>query len=109
MKPAIFLVLISTLFASVAQVLYKIGAERLPELWTNWPLALGFIIYCLAALLIIIALKFIDMSIVFPLLATSFAWVSLLSVFYLKEVLTAMNWTGVGIIVLGVILLSRGA
>ena len=102
------LVVLSTLLTSSAQILYKIGANRLPELWTNWPLILGFVVYCFAALLIIIALKFVDMSVVFPALSTSFVWVSLFSVLFFKEVLSMINWFGVAIIVLGVSILSMG-
>ena len=106
MKWPIFLVILSTLLTATAQYFYKIGADRLPELWTNWPLAAGFIIYCTAALFIIISLKYADMSVAFPALATSFVWVSLISVFILNEVLSAVNWAGVGLIVAGVALLG---
>ncbi len=109
MKAAILIVILSTLLTSLAQFLYKIGADRLPELWTNWPLALGFVVYCFAALLIIVALKFVDMSVVFPALATSFIWVSLISVVFLNESLNSVNWIGVVVIAIGVMLLGKGA
>jgi len=109
MKGAVLLVILSTLLASVGQVLYKFGANRLPELFTNWPLALGLAIYCVSGILTVVSLRFVELSIIFPLLATSFVWVSFLSVFIFHEVLSVANWLGIGIIVLGVLLLSKGA
>jgi len=106
MKP-IVLVIFSTLLASIAQVLYKMGANLLPVL--SWSLVLGFILYCFAGLLIVIALKSAELSVVFPILATSFVWVSLLSIWFFNEVFLVINWVGIVLIVLGVALLGRGA
>ncbi len=107
MRWVVPLIVFSTLLTSTAQLSLKYGAEKLPQLLTNFPLLLGFILYCLAALLIIIGLKYADLSIVFPTLAANFIWVSLLSIFILGETLTAINWAGIGFIVAGVSLLGR--
>lgn len=102
MKGAVWLVILSTILTTAAQLFYKIGASRLPEIVSNWPLVIGFVLYCLAALLIIWALRFVELSVVFPLLATSFVWVSLLSVFIFGESLSVINWFGVFLIACGV-------
>jgi drug/metabolite transporter (DMT)-like permease len=102
MKGAIWLVVLSTVLTTAAQLFYKSGAARLPELVSNWPLIAGFVLYCFAALLIIWALRFVELSIVFPLLATSFVWVSLISVFFFGESLSVINWFGVFFIACGV-------
>lgn len=107
MKWVVPLIVFSTLFTSAAQLSLKYGAERLPQLLTNFPLLLGFVLYCLAALMIIVGLKYADLSIVFPALATNFLWVSLISIFILGETLSAINWAGIGFIVAGVSLLGR--
>lgn len=102
MKGAVWLVIFSTILTTAAQLFYKSGASRLPEFVSNWPLIVGFVLYCLAALLIIWALRFVELSVVFPLLATSFVWVSLLSVFVFGESLSVINWFGVILIACGV-------
>lgn len=102
MKGAVWLVIFSTILTTSAQLFYKFGAERLPEVLSNWPLVVGFALYCFAALLIIWALRFVELSVVFPLLATSFVWVSLISVFFFGESLSVINWVGVFLIACGV-------
>ncbi len=102
---AFFLVIFATILTSIAQLLYKSGAND----FFSWPVILGFVIYCLAAILIILALKSADLSVVFPVLSTSFIWVSVLSVFFFNEVLSVVNWSGLVLIVLGVMLLGKGA
>lgn len=98
------LVIIATVLASVAQLLYKVGAGQLPGL--SWSIVLGFALYCCAGLLIVLALKTLDMSVVFPMLASTFVWVALLSVFLLGESMSVVNWAGIVLIVAGVALLG---
>lgn len=102
MKGAVWLVILSTVLTTAAQLFYKAGASRLPELFFNWPLIVGFVLYCLAALFIIWVLRFVELSVVFPLLATSFVWVSLISVLFFGESLSPINWFGVVLIACGV-------
>ncbi len=109
MKKAVLIVILSTIFTSLAQLFLKFGADQLTTVFINWPLFFGVVFYALAALLIIISLKFGDMSVVFPAVAMNFVWVSLLSLFVLGETISIVNWAGVGSIVLGVTLLGRSA
>jgi drug/metabolite transporter (DMT)-like permease len=102
MKRAVWLVILSTILTTAAQLFYKVGASNLPNVLSNWPLIIGFSLYCLAALFIIWALRFVELSVAFPLLATSFVWVSLLSVFVFGESLSVINWFGVFLIACGV-------
>ncbi len=104
MSKPFLLVIMATFFISIAQLFYKIGSGFLPVL--SWHIFAGFFIYCFSAVLIIVALKFIDMSVVFPAIANSFVWVALLSVFFLGEVLSVVNWVGIVLIVCGVALLG---
>ena len=46
------LVTLGTLFGSVGQVLYKVGADRLPQIWFNWPIPAGFFLYVICALVV---------------------------------------------------------
>jgi len=102
MNKTIYLVVLATLLTTIAQLFYKAGALKLPVLFSNWEILFGFFLYCIAAVLIIWALRTSDVSVVFPILATSFVWVSILSVFWFGEILSVFNWAGVALISFGV-------
>jgi len=104
MKKELILVIVATLLASVAQLFYKQAAASFPAL--SWPLLVGFTLYCMAGLLIIVSLKALEMSTVFPVLATTFVWVGLLAQFILGETATLLNWLGILLIVGGVALVG---
>ena len=107
------LILLCTLFTSVAQVLYKFGADKLSfdilSIITNYPLIIGLCLYGLSAVLLIIAFKGGEVSTLYPIIATSYVWVSMLSIYFLSEVMTPLKWTGVIIIFLGVSFVGIGS
>lgn len=107
MNSAVLLVFVSSLLAAVAQGLYKFGSAVVPFSWFHWALLSGLFVYCVAGFLIIISLKFVDMSVVFPVLALSFVWTALLSVLFFHEMVSVLNWFGVLLITLGVFGVSR--
>ncbi|MBI2573277.1 EamA/RhaT family transporter [Candidatus Woesearchaeota archaeon] len=105
-KSALILALICTLCTSLGQLLWKYGADPLDYVW----LFVGFIFYGIGALLMILALRSGDLSFVHPLLATSYIWVTILSVIvFPNDVLNAWKIAGVGTIIISVILLSIGS
>ncbi len=57
--------------------------------------------------LLVIALKHGNLSILYPILATSYIWVALLSVRFLDEPFSAAQWVGVLLIVGGISLIVR--
>jgi len=109
---AIGLVVICTLFTSFAQIFYKFGANRLSfdifSIITNWPIIIGLILYGIAAVLLIIALKGGDVSVLYPVIATSYIWVSLLSSYFFSEIINLYKWIGIVFIFFGVILVAKG-
>jgi drug/metabolite transporter (DMT)-like permease len=106
---AILLVVICTIVTSVGQILWKFGANRLPEIITNWPLILGFVLHIIAAGILITSFKTGEVSVLFPMYATNYVWVSLLSRYYFGEPLNAFKWAGMAAVIIGVVLLGRGA
>ena len=105
-KAALILALICTLCTSVGQLLWKLGAEPLQY----GHLFFGFVFYGVGALLMILALRSGDLSFVHPLLATSYIWVTLLSVsIFPADILNFWKISGVGVIIISVILLSVGS
>lgn len=106
---AIGLIVIVTLFTSLAQILFKFGAEMLPIVLTNKFIWLGFLIYGLAALLMIIAFKGGEVSVLYPILATSYLWVTLLYMYIYDQPISLFRWFGVFLIIIGISYISLGS
>jgi len=112
---AIGLVFICTLITSTAQILYKLGANRLSfsnllvSILTNVPLFLGIFLYLVAAAVLLLALKHGELSVLYPIIATSYIWVSILSSYIFGEVINAYKWTGIFFIIVGVTLIGIGS
>ena len=109
---AIILVVFCTIFTSIGQLLLKIGANRLQldffSLITNYPLILGFVSYAIGTVLLIMALKLGELSVLYPFISLGFIWVSILSIAFLEEIMTGGKWLAIILIILGVSLIGRG-
>jgi uncharacterized membrane protein len=115
-KPiSIILVICCTFLNSYAQILYKIGSQSLSpdflKIITNVPIITGLFLYFIAALVLVYALKKGELSILYPFLALSYIWVSLLSTRFLPvpEQMNSYKWIGVAIIILGVSFIGIGS
>ncbi len=106
-KGIIFVVL-STLFTSSGQLLWKGGADRMADSLFNLPLILGTIIYGLAALLLILALRYGEITLIYPFIASSYIWVSLASSWFFNESLSGLKMAGIALIIVGVVLVCTG-
>lgn len=107
----IALVLITAFLAAVGQLLFKWGAASISsDLWSwliNWPLIAGLALHGVGFVLLVIALKHGNLSILYPVLATSYIWVALLSVRFLSESFSMTQWTGIALVVGGISLIVR--
>jgi drug/metabolite transporter (DMT)-like permease len=107
---AIFLMIFVTFLTSIAQIFYKIGANILKfdilSIITNLPLIIGIILYGTGAILFVIALKSGEVSVLYPVIATSYIWVSFLSKYLLNESLNIYKILGIIAIFAGVSLIS---
>lgn len=103
--------LITAFLAAVGQLFFKWGAASVSVnilSWIfNWQLIVGLALHGLGFVLLVIALKYGNLSILFPILATSYIWVALLSISFLGEPFSAVQWVGVALIVGGVTLIVR--
>ena len=110
---AIFLIIFCTLFTSTGQILWKLGLERgnfhnVVTLF-NLPFMLGFVSYGIGLLLMFMAFKRGELSVLFPIFATSFVWVSLASPYFIPtDSMNVWKWAGVIVIVLSVGVLGIG-
>ena len=98
------LVLAMTVTAAFASLFLKKASGKLNSLVTlllNRDIYIGGVLYCLAALINIIVLKFLDYSIVMPLGALTYVWTMIISALILKEKVSKQNIVGVFLIILG--------
>jgi drug/metabolite transporter (DMT)-like permease len=103
------LVIFCTIVTSLGQLFWKIGAKSLPVIFTNWPLLIGFSFHIVAAFILIHSFKTGEVSVLFPMYATNYVWVSILAHYYLGESLNSLKIYGMIVIIFGVIVLSKGA
>lgn len=102
-----------TFFAAVAQPLFKTGANRLfanptlAGLLGDVPLIVGLALYGCGSVLMILALRHGELSVLYPVISLSYVWVALLSVVILHEMMTPVKIAGIAVIIAGVATLGR--
>lgn len=75
---------------------------------TNPMLFTGYALYGFNTVLLAIALRDSELSLLYPVIALTYVWVSILSVFLLHESMNPFKLAGVATIVIGVGVLGRG-
>ena len=110
---AMAIILAATSLTSTAQLFYKFGAEKLSfdilSLITNLELIAGMVLYAIGGILLILSFRGGEVSVLYPIFATSYIWVSLLSIYFLDEVMNFFKWTGIFIIIAGIVLIGYGS
>lgn len=110
---AIGLVLLATSLGSFGPLFLKKASSNFQfnfkTLIKNYNLILGVFFYGLGTILFLPALKAGELSVLYPLVALSYVWVSLLSVKFLNEKMNMIKWLGVALIIVGVSLIGIGA
>lgn len=110
---AIALVAFCTLLTASGQLLFKMGVDSVAPTFigiiTNLQLIGGFLIYGLGAAILIVALKYGELSVLYPVIALSFVWVLILSSAVLGEPVGIMRSVGVFSIILGVSSIGKGS
>ena len=111
-RRAALLVVCCTVSGAVAQILMKIGAAQMqPNLWaivSNLWLMGGYALYGLNTLLLVLALREGELSMLYPIIALTYVWVTLLSYTLLHETPHLLKNLGIGCIVAGVAVLGSG-
>ena len=110
---AMGVVLFCTLLTSTAQIFYKFAAEKLSfnvlSIITNVNLLMGMLLYAVGGILIILSFRGGEVSVLYPIIATSYVWVSFLSIYFLNESMNLYKWLGVFTIVAGIALIGYGS
>src|SRR3989338_6796364 len=85
---AAVLVFLSTLIVASGQIFLKMASQRLTlniiALITNYALWIGAVLYFVGAGILILSLKYGELSVLYPIYAFSYVWVSLLSPIFFK-------------------------
>jgi len=109
----ILLTALSAFIGSIGQLEFKRGADNLQfdikMLLTNYHLIIAVAVYCVSTVLYVYALNKENLSILYPIVATSYIWILLFSKIFLKEPVGLTSWAGVFFILLGVTLIATQA
>lgn len=112
-RQAVLVTVFCTLLGAAGQVLIKLGASQLGQsisplaMLTNPLLVGGYALYGLMTILFVLALRDEELSLLYPIIALTYVWVTGLSVWLFRESLNATKSLGVAAIVAGVSVLGR--
>lgn len=116
-RQAALIVACCTLLIAVAQILIKIGANRLSHagfmgtligIFTVPPLFAGYCLYGIFTVLFVYALRHGEVSVLYPIIALGYVWVAILSSVVFHESMNPLKIVAIGIIVAGVSVLGWG-
>ena len=105
-----------TILGAAAQIGMKMGANHMVHgggpgglvgLITNVPLLVGYTLYGLSTILLVLALKDGELSLLYPVIALTYVWVTILSLIIFHDAVNPFRLLGITIIVVGVGILGR--
>jgi len=103
---AILAFVIVSIISAFATFMLKLAAPRMSFniklLIKNWRLILGLFLYGLGTVISLPALKYGDLSILYPVVALQYVWTNILSYKFLGEKMSILKWSGVLLILVGV-------
>jgi len=112
-RKAVALVFSCTVLGAAAQLLMKVGMTHFSmdhpfAAITNLPLIAGYALYGVNTLLLVLALREAELSLMYPIIALTYVWVTLLSYGLLHEHPNLYKNVGIATIVAGVAVIGRG-
>ena len=109
----LLLTALAAFIGSIGQLEFKRGADNLQFdiklLLTNYHLIIAVAVYALSTVLYVYALSKQNLSIIYPIIATSYIWTLIFAKIFLKEPVGLTSWAGVFFILLGVTLIATQA
>jgi multidrug transporter EmrE-like cation transporter len=115
---ALALVLLCTFVGATAQILMKTGTRGAsPDgalqlflyIFQNPRLFAGYALYGLSTVLLTVALKYGQLSLLYPVIALTYVWVTVVSVVWFNESMNPFKLAGLSTVVLGVAILGRAS
>ena len=115
------LIFTGVMLNAAAQILMKTGTNAVghfefsmenivPIGWklaTEWHIAVALACYALSVVIWILALSRVPVSVAFPMLSMAYIVTAVAAWFMLGEALSVTKLAGIGVIILGVIIISR--
>ena len=109
---SIIAVVIACVIGAFASVLMKKASAdfriNLKAMLRNKYLLTAVFLYGISTVIFIPALKYGELSVLYPLVATTYIWVAFLSTRYLGEKINKWKWLGILFILIGVSLIGMG-
>lgn len=100
------------MIGAAAQLLIKLGMAHFRldavALLTNYTLIAGYALYGVNTILMVLALKDGELSMLYPIIALTYVWVTLLSYLVLREPPNFFKNVGISLIMVGVAVLGKG-
>ena len=110
---SILLVLFTTLLTSSAQILWKKGSATLAfniiGILTNYYIMGGLFLYIIGGALLIVSFRGGEVSVLYPIIATGYIWVSFLSIKFLGESMNIFKSIGIAAVIAGIIFIGYGS
>jgi multidrug transporter EmrE-like cation transporter len=108
----VLLVFGCTILGAAAQILMKTGANQLTHpgllaMATSLPLMAGYSLYGLSTVLLVLALRDGELSLLYPVIALTYVWVTFLSFMIFHDNINVWKLCGISLIVGGVGVLGR--
>jgi len=107
---ALVLVFLSSVAGSFGSYFFKKASRKFSfnilEQLKNTNLFLGMLVYIIGTILSLIALKLNSLSIIYSLSSISYVMIAIISAKLLKEKMNKNKWIGVGLIMLGIIIVT---
>jgi len=106
------LVFICTILGAAAQILMKNGVNHMTRLslvqaMQNPPLMAGYCLQGINTLLLMLALRDGELSMLYPIIALTYVWTMMLSTYFFGEQITLLKLAGIIAIVGGVTVLGK--
>lgn len=118
-RRSFILVVCCTIIGAAAQVLIKKGADGLGSNATvvqaalamlfNPPLFAGYAMYGVSTVLLVLALRHGQLSLLYPVFAMTYVWVTILSVLIFHDSMNGFKLAGIATIVGGIAVLGKGS
>jgi len=109
---AIGLTLCACVIGAYGAVLLKKASPKVTfnlKCLANMQLLAGIALYAVGTILFIPALRGGDLSVLYPFVATTYIWISLFSIKFLKEKMNVLKWAGIVLIIIGVSFIGFGS
>ncbi len=110
-KRAIQFIVLCTIFTSIGQLFLKKGAVEFVSVFSFsvWPLVVGLATYGIGMGFMLLAFQRGELSVLYPFLASSYIWVSLLSPLFFNDSMNIVKWIGITVVLLAVISFGIGS